>query len=143
MLPAPYGELHRQLGAFIPAARLITGFAALEPKLALDLVPTGRAGELKLFFKNQPKAKTKVTLVTQSGWAKEGHTDEQGLVKFEMPWAGTYVAEVSFNDRSAGERASANGPEKYDAVSYATALTYVKTDGVAPIAAAAPATPGK
>lgn len=128
---------------FFPAARLITGFAALEPKLALDLVPTGKEGEFKLTFKNQPKAKTKVTLVTQSGWAKEGHTDEQGLVRFEMPWKGTYVAEVSFNDRNAGERAGANGPEKYDAVSYATALTYVKADGIAPIAAAAPATPGK
>lgn len=128
---------------FFPAARLITGFAELEPKLALDLVPTGREGEFKLTFKNQPKAKTKVTLVTQSGWAKEGHTDEQGLVKFEMPWKGTYVAEVSFNDRSGGERAGVNGLEKYDAVSYATALTYVKADGIAPIAAAAPATPGK
>jgi uncharacterized GH25 family protein len=128
---------------FFPAARLITGFAAVEPKLVLDLVPTGKDGEFKLTFKGQPKAKTKVSLVTQSGWAKEGHTDEQGLVKFEMPWKGTYVAEVSFNDRSAGERAGANGPEKYDAVSYATAMTYVKADGVAPIAAAAPATPGK
>ena len=128
---------------FFPAARLITGFTALEPKLVLDLVPTGKEGEFKLTFRNQPKAKTKVTLVTQSGWAKEGHTDEQGLVSFEMPWKGTYVAEVSFNDRSGGERAGANGPEKYDAVSYATALTYVKADGLAPIAAAAPATPGK
>lgn len=128
---------------FFPAARLITGFAAVEPKLVLDLVPTGKAGEFKLTFKGQPKAKTKVTLVTQSGWSKEGHTDDKGLVTFEMPWAGTYVADVSFNDRSAGERAGANGPEKYDAVSYATAVTYVKADGVAPIAAAAPATPGK
>jgi uncharacterized GH25 family protein len=128
---------------FFPAARLITGFAAVEPKLVLDLVPTGKDGEFKLTFKNQPKAKTKVTLVTQSGWAKEGHTDAQGLVKFEMPWAGTYVAEVSFNDRAAGERAGANGPEKYDAVSYATAVTYVKADGIAPLPAAGPATPGK
>ena len=45
--------------------------------------------------------------MTESGWSKEAHTDEQGLVKFDMPWKGIYVAEVSFNDRTAGERAGA------------------------------------
>lgn len=124
---------------FFPAARLVTSFAAQPPRLVLDLVPAGREGEFKLFFKDQPKAKTKVTLVTQSGWAKEALTDEQGLVKFDMPWSGTYVAEVNFNDRSAGER----GAEKYDAVNYATAVTYVKASGMAAVPAGPPATPGK
>ncbi|MGP9811835.1 DUF4198 domain-containing protein [Rhodopseudomonas sp. NSM] len=122
---------------FHPAARLITGFAALEPKLALDLVPTGKTGEFKLVFKGQPKPKAKVTLTTQSGWSKEAHTDAQGLVNFEMPWQGVYVAEVSYADRTPGERAG----EKYDAVSYATTLTYVKADGLPPIPAGPAATP--
>jgi uncharacterized GH25 family protein len=128
---------------FYPAARYITSFAAQQPKLVLDLVPTGQEGQFKLFFKDQPKAKTKVTLVTESGWSKEAHTDEQGLVKFDMPWKGVYVAEVSFNDRSAGERAGTNGAEKYDAVSYATTVTYVNASGLTPIPAGPPATPGK
>jgi hypothetical protein len=128
---------------YYPAARFITGFAAQQPKLVLDLVPTGQEGQFKLFFKDQPKAKTKVTLVTESGWSKEGHTDEQGLVKFDMPWKGVYVAEVSFNDRTAGERAGTNGAEKFDGVSYATTLTYLNTNGLAPIPAGPPATPGK
>ena len=55
---------------FYPAARFITSFAAQEPRLVLDLVPTGQDGQFKLFFKDQPKAKTKVTLVTESGWSK-------------------------------------------------------------------------
>ena len=126
-----------------PAARYITSFAAQQPKLALDLVPTGQEGQFKLTFKDQPKAKTKVTLVTQSGWSKEAHTDEQGLVKFEMPWQGVYVAEVSFNDRNAGERTGANGAEKYDAVSYATTVTFVNAKGLPPVPAGPPATPGK
>jgi len=128
---------------FYPAARFITGFAAQSPKLVLDLVPTGQDGQFKLFFKNEPKAKTKVTLVTQSGWSKEGHTDEQGLVKFDMPWKGIYVAEVSFNERTAGERMGANGAEKYDGVSYVTTVTYVHDSGLAPVPPAPPATPGK
>lgn len=130
-------------GWYYPAARLITGFAAQQPTLILDLVPTGQDGQFKLFFKDQPKAKTKVTLVTQSGWSKDAHTDERGLVKFDMPWKGTYVAEVSFNDRTPGERAGANGAEKYDSVSYATSVTYVNANGLPPLPAGAPATPGK
>lgn len=126
---------------FYPAARYITGFAAQQPKLVLDLVPTGEEGQFKLLFKDQPKAKTKVTLVTESGWSKEANTDEQGLVKFDMPWKGTYVAEVSFNDRSPGERTGANGTEKYDGVSYATTVTFVTAKGLAPIPAPPPATP--
>lgn len=128
-------------GWYYPAARYITGFAAQKPKLVLDLVPTGQDGEFKLFFKDQPKAKTKVTLVTQSGWSKEAHTDEQGVVKFEMPWKGTYVAEVSFTDRTAGERAGASGAEKYDSVSYATTVTYMNGNGLPPLPAGPAAKP--
>jgi len=126
-----------------PGARLVTGFAAQQPKLTLDLVPAGQPGEFKLFFKGQPLSKAKVALVTQSGWAKEGHTDEQGLVKFDMPWKGQYVAEVSHIDRTPGERPGANGPEQYDMVSYVTTLTYVKAGGVAPIPAGPVAAPNK
>jgi hypothetical protein len=130
-------------GWYYPAARLLTGFAAQQPKLLLDLVPTGQDGQFKLVFKGQPKAKVKVTLVTESGWSKEAHSDEQGLVTFDMPWKGTYVAEVSFNDRTGGERPGANGAEKYDGVSYATTVTYVNANGLAPIPAGSPATPSK
>ncbi|MFC0241317.1 cobalt ABC transporter substrate-binding protein [Rhodopseudomonas telluris] len=122
---------------FYPAARLITGFAAQQPKLVLDLVPTGQPGQFKLVFKDQPKPKTKVTLTTQSGWAKEAHTDAQGLVSFEMPWKGVYVAEVSVNDKTPGERAG----EKYDAVSYATTVSFVQADGLPPIPAGPAAKP--
>ncbi|UYG53926.1 DUF4198 domain-containing protein [Comamonas endophytica] len=131
------------LNRYYPAARLITSFAAQSPKLALDLVPTGKDGEFKLYLKGQPKAGAKVALVTQSGWAKEAQTDAQGLVQFDMPWKGTYVAEVSVNDATAGERAGAGGTEKFDAVSYVTSLTYVKPDGVEPIPAPPAAAPNQ
>lgn len=127
-----------------PAARLITGFAAQQPKLALDLVPNGTPGEYKLYFKGKPLPKAKVSLVVQSGWAKEAHTDAQGVVSFDMPWQGTYVAEVSHNDRTPGERAGAQGgTEKYDAVSYVTTVTYVKPDGTAAVPAGPAAAPNK
>lgn len=128
---------------YLPAARLITGFAALEPKLKLDLVPTGKAGEFRLYFEGKALPKKKVVLFTQSGWAKEKHTDDQGVVQFDMPWKGTYVAEVSHDGHTPGERQGPKGPEKYDGVNYVTTLTYVKPDGVKPIPAGPAAEPHK
>jgi len=118
-------------GWFHPAARLITGFAAQQPRLALDLTPTGKEGQLKLTFKGQPLAKVQVGIVTQSGWMKEAETDEHGLVSFELPWKGQYVVEAKHSDRTPGERDG----QKYDSVSYVTSLTYVQASGLAPVAA--------
>ena len=106
-------------------------------------MPTGTAGSFTLYFKGKPRAKTKVALVTQSGWAKERTTDENGQVAFDMPWKGLYVAEVSVNERSAGERTGPAGDEKYDGVSYVTTLSYVKPDGIEPIPAGPAAAPNK
>lgn len=126
-----------------PAARLVTGHAALPPKLLLDLVPTGEPGRFKVFFRGQPLPKAKVSLVTQSGWAKEDHADEQGVVRFDLPWKGQYVAEVAHTDKTAGERAGPQGAEKYDGVNYVTSLTVLKADGVEPIAAGPAKAPNK
>lgn len=126
-----------------PAARLVTGHVALAPKLLLDLVPTGEAGKFKVFFRGQPLPKAKVSLVTQSGWAKEQHADEQGLVSFDLPWQGQYVAEVAHDDRTPGERPGAKGAEKYDGVHYVTSLTVLSASGAEAIPAGPAATPNR
>ena len=126
-----------------PAARLVTGSAALAPKLQLDLVPAGEPGKFKVFFRGQPLPKAKVSMTTQSGWAKEAHSDEQGVVSFDLPWKGQYVAEVAHKDATAGERTGPKGAEKYDSVSYVTSLTVLKADGAEPIPAGPAAKPNK
>ena len=118
-----------------PAARFVTGNAAVAPALLLDLVPTGETGQFKVYFRGQPLPKVKVSLVTQSGWAKEVHADAQGQVSFDLPWKGQYVAEVAHTDRTAGERKSPKGDEKYDAVNYVTSLTVLRAEGTEPITA--------
>ncbi len=125
---------------FWPAARYVSGFAAQAPKLTLDIVPTGNTGEFKVSLKGQPLAKAEVHIVVQSGWAKEAHTNEQGLVKFDLPWQGQYVLEVSHIDHTPGERKTATGTEKYDGINYETTLTLVNANGVAAVAAG-PVTP--
>lgn len=122
-----------------PAARLVTSNAAVEPKLTLDIVPTGKEGEFKVTYKGEPLAKTKVGIIVQSGWGKEGWTDEQGIVSFDRPWQGTYVLEVHHTDKTPGER---NG-EKYDVASFVTTLSLNQPSGLKAVPAGPAATPNK
>lgn len=112
--------------ARILGARLVTSTAALAPKLTLDLIPNGKQGEFKVFYKGQPQAKTKVGLIAQSGWTREATTNEQGVVKFDLPWQGTYVLEVRYVDKTPGERAG----KPYDFTNFMTTLSLTQTSGI-------------
>lgn len=125
--------------AWTPAARLVTSNAAQEPRLTLDLLPTGKAGQFKVTYKNQPLPKAKVGLVVQSGWVKEAYSDEQGLVQFALPWQGTYVAEVHHTDKTAGERDG----KAYDTASFVTTLSLVQASGIKAVPAGPAAKPNK
>ncbi|MES2415062.1 MAG: DUF4198 domain-containing protein [Pseudomonadota bacterium] len=130
-------------GIYVPAARLVTDMNKQEPKLTLDLVPTGVQAkdgvEFQAFFKGQPLAKTKIEVITPSGWAQAHNTDAEGKIKAALPWRGTYVLEISHNDRAGGERAG----EKYDRASYVTSLTVNQAKGVVALPAAPAAGPSK
>ncbi|MGE5866940.1 MAG: DUF4198 domain-containing protein [Rhizobacter sp.] len=131
-----------------PAARLVSDFAAQAPRLALDIVPTGREGEFRLTYNGQPLPKTKVTIAVQSGWAQETMTDAHGQVRFPMPWQGLYVLEASHMDRTPGERpgTTVNGgtgaPERFDRRHHVTTLSVLKADGLTPLPAAPTVSPG-
>jgi hypothetical protein len=121
-----------------PGARYITDFSAQKPKLTLDITPTGKAGEFKVTMKGKPVRGAKVRIFVQSGWMKSDYADKEGLVHFDLPWRGQYVVDVSHTDRTPGERMTENGPEKYDVMTYATALTFVLPDGATPFPPATP-----
>ncbi len=129
-------------GIYVPAARLVAGFAAQPPALTLDLVPTGQPGgdgvELQAFYDGKPLPKAKVSLVTAAGWGREYEADEQGKFKVSLPWAGTYVLEVKHTG-GPGERAG----EKYDRASYVTSLTLMQPTGIAALPAPPAAVPNK
>jgi len=142
---AHYPILERKTGETVtrtlwtPAARLVTGFAEQAPRLTLDIVTTGKPGEFKLVYKGQPLAKTKITIVTSAGWGKEGHTNEQGLANFDLPWQGTYVVEAHHIDKTAGERDG----KPYDVASFVTSLTVAQTKGIKALPTPPAATPNK
>ncbi|MDP3796230.1 MAG: cobalt ABC transporter substrate-binding protein [Polaromonas sp.] len=127
---------------YTPAARLVTDYGRQEPRLTLDLLPTGKQDkdgvEVQAFYKGQPLPGAKVGLVTAAGWGQEHNTDEQGKLTVNLPWKGSYVLEVKHTD-GAGER----GAEKYDRASYVTSLTVMQSEGLAALPAAPAATPNK
>ena len=114
-----------------PAARLVTTFAAQQPKLAFDIVPTGKAGQFKVFYKGQPLPKIAVSATVPSGWAKEATTDEQGAVQFDLPWRSVYVLEAKHTDKTGGERAG----KSYATANYVTSLTVSQPAGINPLPA--------
>ncbi|HSV54374.1 MAG TPA: cobalt ABC transporter substrate-binding protein [Burkholderiaceae bacterium] len=131
---------------YAPAARLATDYGRQEPKLTLDLVPTGQHGkdgvQVQAFYKGQPLPKARIGVVTAAGWGQEQRADEQGRLVVQLPWKGSYVLEVKHAD-GAGERASAQGPEKYDRASYVTSLTLMQPEGLPSLPAAPAAAPNK
>ena len=126
-----------------PAARLVTDHAQQQAVLMLDLVPTGKGKdgrvEVQVFYKSQPLPKAKVLVVTASGWAQEHHTDAEGKLSLNLPWAGTYVLELSHADATGGERAG----EKYDRANYVTSLTLEQSAGLAALPAHEASPPNK
>lgn len=127
---------------YVPAARLTMDYGRQEPRLTLDLVPTGKQDkhsvEVQAFYKGQPLPKAKVGIVTASGWGQEHRADEQGKLTVKLPWKGSYVLEVKHAD-SAGERDG----EKYDRASYVTSLTVAQPKGLPALPAAPAAEPSK
>lgn len=127
---------------YVPAARLVVDTAKQEPKLTLDLVPTGKQDanglEVQAIYKGKPLPKAKVEVITASGWGKELRADDEGKLMLKMPWKGSYVMELKHAD-GAGER----GTEKYDRASYVTSLTVMQPEGIAPLPAPVAAVPDK
>lgn len=126
--------------AWTPAARWVGDFEARAPKLVLDVLPAGKAGELRVVFRDKPLAEAKVELIAPSGWKREAYTDAQGKVAFPLPWRGTYVVLVNHDEAKAGRRA---GDAAYDAAAFTTTLSFTTRTGTAGLPTSPPAPPNK
>ncbi|WP_407715707.1 TonB-dependent receptor [Comamonas testosteroni] len=113
---------------WVPAARWVAtpAQAVAANAQALDLVPTGKPGQLMVSFNGMALPKTKVQIVAPSGWSREAQSDEQGRVNFALPWKGLYVAEVHHSHKQGGE---AQG-KSYGEASYVTTLSFSIEDGM-------------
>lgn len=66
-----------------------------KPLLTLDLVPTGKPGEARLFLRGQPRGGVKATLHTPNGDEKEFTADAEGFIRFPAVEPGQYLLTVA------------------------------------------------
>lgn len=57
---------------------------------------------LKVLFKGQPVKDAEVSVFVADQWAKKLTTDENGLIKFSLPWNTKYVIEATSKEEVAG-----------------------------------------
>jgi hypothetical protein len=117
-------KVMRTLGVL--AARWVPDFTERAPVLALDVVPTGKAGSFKVVHDGKPLAKAKLELIAESGWKHELRTDEQGAFTAALPWRGAYVIEIEHVDALGG----GEGAGAYDRKRFVTALSFRVADGL-------------
>lgn len=66
-----------------------------KPLLTLDLVPTGKLGEARLYLRGQPRAGVKATLMTPNGDEKEFTSDAEGYIRVPTTEPGLYLLTVA------------------------------------------------
>ncbi|MBU2913261.1 DUF4198 domain-containing protein [Reichenbachiella agariperforans] len=58
---------------------------------------------LRVLFQGEPLAKNELTVFVADQWSKTLHTDEAGLVSFDLPWEGTqYIIETTTKEEVPG-----------------------------------------
>lgn len=72
-----------------------TDAAVAKPLLTLDLVPTGKPGEVRAWFRGQPLGGIKVTLRAPDGQETELTADKEGFVRFDTKQSGQYLLTIA------------------------------------------------
>jgi uncharacterized GH25 family protein len=107
------------------AARAIPDWSERPAALALDVLPMEKPGAVRVVYDGKPLPKAKLEVIAQSGWKREYHTDDQGVVQVALPWRGTYVIEVQHLDPTPGTK----GGEAYDGKRLVSTLSFRVADG--------------
>jgi len=56
----------------------------------------------KILYKGQPLKETEVSVFITDQWAKKVYTDENGVIKFGLPWGVKYIMEVTKKEEVPG-----------------------------------------
>lgn len=97
------------------------GGAAATPLLTLDLVPTGKPGEVRVYFRGQPLGGVKATLRTPDDKDKELTADAEGFVRFTATQSGQHMISIAHHRET---RAGFHGGRAYTQASHNAALTW-------------------
>jgi hypothetical protein len=95
--------------------------SAAKPLLTLDLVPTGKAGEVRAYFRGEPIGNVGATLRTPDGKDQELTADAEGFLHFEGKPTGQYLLTIAhYREQLAGFHAG----QPYKETSHNAALTW-------------------
>lgn len=97
------------------------GAGPAAPGLTLDLVPTGKPGEVRAFFRGKPLPGVKATLRTPDEKERELTADSEGLFRFESTQAGVHLLSIARHRESLPGFA---GGLAYELTSHNAALTW-------------------
>ena len=70
--------------------------------LTLDLVPTGKSGQVRAYFRGKPLGEIKATLRTPEGKEEEVVADSEGLLRFQAKQAGQYLLTIAHHREPLG-----------------------------------------
>ncbi|RAI59570.1 DUF4198 domain-containing protein [Roseicella frigidaeris] len=122
---APFGRPGTEKVKPVMLAR--EGRAETRQVLDLELVPVAAGGNaFTLMLHGKPLPRAEVTLVAPPRWERRLHTDAEGRVTFETPWAGRYVAEAVHVDNTPG----GSGDGAYAKVRYVSTLSFTVDKGI-------------
>ncbi|MBK8001491.1 MAG: hypothetical protein IPK15_23015 [Verrucomicrobia bacterium] len=100
-----------------------TGAGAGTPMLTFDLVPTGKPGEVRVYFRGQPVGGLKATLRTPDDTEKEIPVDAEGYVRFESKLSGLHLLTIAHHREAI---AGSHLGKAYHQTSHNTALSWVQ-----------------
>jgi len=91
------------------------------PFLTLDLVPTGKPGEVRVYFRGQPLGGIKATLRTPDDTEKEFVADAEGFIRFASKQSGQHLLTIAHHREPIG---GFHGGRAYEQTSHNAALTW-------------------
>ena len=75
-----------------------------ESIIDFDIVPLAKnSNSFKLLFKNEPVKKSKVKVISPTGWEKIFEVNNKGEFTIHTPWIGKYLLQASLEDDTKGE----------------------------------------
>lgn len=114
--PGKPGRLPHFYARWQPAAP-----EAATPALTLDLVPTGKAGEVRVYFRGKPLPGVKATFRTPDEKEQELTADGEGLIHYASTQSGLHLLSIARHRETLGGFA---GGRAYDLTSHNASLAW-------------------
>ena len=99
------------------------GAGAGTPMLTFDIVPTGKPGEARVYFRGQPVGGLKATFRTPDDAEKEIAVDAEGYVRFESKQSGLHLLTIAHHREPI---AGSHLGKAYQQTSHNTVLSWVQ-----------------